>query len=140
MSKSADIESSPHVVGRRRLSEPRLLALLIARLRAPLKSGVSESARGAGPRLGGIRFFTREYSSMPTDLITKDAVPPLPYREFEKTRLTHAVRMEGTFHCLTSEGNVASCTDGWLAIDSEGYPYPVNAQEFDRTYRPVDDH
>jgi hypothetical protein len=45
--------------------------------------------------------------------------------------------MDGTFHCLTSEGNVASCTDGWLAIDSRGHPYPINAAEFDLTYESV---
>lgn len=55
---------------------------------------------------------------------------------FRKTYSTPAVRMEGTFHCLTSEGNVASCTDGWLAIDSRGYPYPINDAEFKLTYLP----
>lgn len=56
---------------------------------------------------------------------------------FRKTYTTTAVRMPGTFHCLTSEGNVASCTDGWLAIDSRGYPYPINDTEFHLTYEPA---
>lgn len=56
---------------------------------------------------------------------------------FRKIHVTRALRIEGTFHCLTSEGNVASCTDGWLAIDSRGYPYPINAAEFDLTYVPA---
>ena len=58
---------------------------------------------------------------------------------YRKTYVTPAVRMEGTFHCLTSEGNVASCTDGWLAVDSKGFPYPINAAEFDLTYEPDND-
>jgi len=41
------------------------------------------------------------------------------------------------FVCETSEGNVVSCTDGWLAIDSHGYPYPVSDAEFRDTYRPI---
>lgn len=59
------------------------------------------------------------------------------FEAFRKIRVTHALRVKGTFHCLTSEGNVASCTDGWLAVDSRGYPYPINATEFDLTYEPV---
>lgn len=58
------------------------------------------------------------------------------FERFRKVHTTRALRVEGTFHCLTSEGNVASCTDGWLAVDSRGYPYPINATEFDLTYEP----
>ncbi len=61
---------------------------------------------------------------------SKDFLPEPEPSEFVKIRPTRAVRMVGTFHCLTSEGNVASCSDGWLAIDSRGYPYPINALEF----------
>lgn len=57
---------------------------------------------------------------------------------YRKTYVTPAVRVEGTFHCLTSEGNVASCSDGWLAVDSKGFPYPINAAEFGLTYEPDD--
>ena len=59
------------------------------------------------------------------------------FETYRKTYITPAVRMEGTFHCLTSEGNVASCSDGWLAVDSKGFPYPINAKEFDLTYEPA---
>ena len=57
---------------------------------------------------------------------------------YRKTYVTPGVRVEGTFHCLTSEGNVASCSDGWLAVDSKGLPYPINAAEFGLTYEPDD--
>ena len=42
--------------------------------------------------------------------------------------------MDGPFSCVTSEGNLASCADGWLAIDSQGHPYPIGADEFAATY------
>ena len=66
--------------------------------------------------------------------VSKDDLPDGPYRRYSKSFAPKAIRMTGTFHCLTSEGNVATCTDGWLAIDSHGYPYPINAAEFDSTY------
>lgn len=67
-------------------------------------------------------------------VFTRDSLPPGEYRQFRKTRLTEAIKISGTFYCVTSEGNVASCTDGWLAVDSRGYPYPVNSAEFESTY------
>jgi hypothetical protein len=70
-------------------------------------------------------------------LFTKDSLPSGDFRQFRKTRVTSALRIEGTFHCVTSEGNIASCADGWLAIDSQGYPYPVNSPEFESTYEPA---
>ncbi len=72
-------------------------------------------------------------------LFTKGTIPNTAFVRYQKIRATPAVRIEGTFHCLTSEGNVASCTDGWLAIDSRGYPYPVNDYEFALSYRVVED-
>jgi hypothetical protein len=69
---------------------------------------------------------------------TSETLPELGLRDYRKVRFTRAVRIQGTFHCLTSEGNVASCTDGWLAIDSRGFPYPINAIEFGTTYEPVE--
>lgn len=70
-------------------------------------------------------------------VFTKDSLPQGEYRKFFKTRITEAIKMSGTFYCVTSEGNIASCTDGWLAVDSRGYPYPVNSPEFESTYELV---
>lgn len=67
-------------------------------------------------------------------VITKDCLPEADYECYHKTYAPRAIRMAGTFHCLTSEGNLVSCTDGWLVIDSRGFPYPVNAAEFESTY------
>lgn len=66
---------------------------------------------------------------------TSESLPQGDYAEYVKVRPTLAIRMPGPFSCLTSEGNVASCADGWLAVDSRGFPYPVNAAEFLATYR-----
>jgi len=66
---------------------------------------------------------------------TRENLPEGAYREYRKTYTPQAMRMSGPFFCLTSEGNVVSCADGWLAIDSEGHPYPIGAEEFARTYQ-----
>jgi hypothetical protein len=71
---------------------------------------------------------------MTKPLFTSDNLPDGVFGEYRKTYTTPAVRMRGPFRCLTSEGNVAPCDDGWLAIDSRGFPYPINAPEFERTY------
>lgn len=73
------------------------------------------------------------------NLFTKDALPTGTYQRFRKTYKPLAIKVTGTFHCETSEGNIASCTDGWLAVDSRGYPYPINTIEFDETYELVDE-
>lgn len=71
----------------------------------------------------------------PTDVfVTRDRIPAADFRRYRKAYLPKAIRMDGPFHCLTSEGNVASCADGWLAIDSQGFPYPIGAAEFEATY------
>ena len=50
--------------------------------------------------------------------------------EFEKTL---AVRIEGPFKVQTPNGWV-ECPDGYLALDSRGYPYPIDKDEFDSIY------
>jgi hypothetical protein len=72
--------------------------------------------------------------AVPDPFFSKDDLPDGAYRRYRKTFAPRAIRIEGTFHCATSEGNIASCTDGWLAIDSRGFPYPINSAEFDATY------
>jgi hypothetical protein len=61
-------------------------------------------------------------------------IPKGEYSTFRKIYRPKAIRMSGPFSCLTGEGNVASCEDGWLAIDSRGHPYPIGAAEFESTY------
>ena len=72
--------------------------------------------------------------------VTRDELPKGSYRTYRKCFRPKAIRMTGPFQCLTSEGNVASCADGWLAIDSQGYPYPIGAAEFEATYNLLEEH
>jgi hypothetical protein len=65
---------------------------------------------------------------------TSQRLPEGEYRTYKKVFRPKAIRMSGPFSCLTGEGNIASCEDGWLAIDSQGHPYPIGAAEFDSTY------
>lgn len=72
--------------------------------------------------------------------VTRDRLPSgARFERFRKTYEPLATRMSGPFECLTSEGNIAACEDGWLAIDSQGFPYPIGAEEFAATYERMDE-
>jgi hypothetical protein len=58
----------------------------------------------------------------------------LMYGLYNKRRITPAARIEGTFTVVTREG-VLSCNDGYLALDTEGYPYPIARPEFEKIYQ-----
>ena len=63
---------------------------------------------------------------------------PLPEgaKKYRKKTLTTAVRIEGPFIVYTREGQL-SCKDGYLAIDSGGFPYPIDREEFERIYEEI---
>lgn len=69
---------------------------------------------------------------------SRSQLPQGDYRAYRKTYRPDVIRMIGTFSCVTGEGNVVTCEDGWLAIDSQGHPYPIGAAEFESTYEPDD--
>jgi len=71
--------------------------------------------------------------------ITKDTAPSLIElgSEYCKISPIKAVRMNVPFTVVTREGAL-SCGDGYLAVDSKGYPYPIEKDEFERTYSPVE--
>jgi len=52
---------------------------------------------------------------------------------YKYTILVRAVRVEGRFAVQTRNG-VEVCEDGWIVLDRDGYPYPVNKDEFDKFY------
>ena len=58
---------------------------------------------------------------------------PEAFRLYRKKTLTQAVRITGPFTVRTREGWL-NCTDGWLALDAGGWPYPIDAEEFQRIY------
>lgn len=67
---------------------------------------------------------------------TKDNIPKIKeFSRFTKKRSTYAVRLRGPFEVETREGTL-TCPDGWLALDSECWPYPIAATEFERIYTP----
>ncbi len=52
---------------------------------------------------------------------------------YQKKVGTRAIRIKGPFQVVTREG-LLTCPDGYLALDSAGFPYPVAADEFERIY------
>jgi hypothetical protein len=70
-------------------------------------------------------------------VFTRESLPDEgKFSEYQKTQPTKAMRVKGPFQVATREG-IVSCSDGWLAIDSDGWPYPIEAQEFARVYEPT---
>lgn len=58
-------------------------------------------------------------------------------RKFTKIEPTIAVQMDEGFSVKLANGNFASGQKGdWLAVDSDGYYYPIKDSVFQRTYRP----
>lgn len=59
------------------------------------------------------------------------------WQVWRKKRLTQAIRIDGPFEVETREGTL-SCPDGYLAVDSMGWPYPIAKDEFENIYEEVD--
>ena len=59
------------------------------------------------------------------------------WTRYRKRHLTQALRMNGPFTVETREGTL-TCPDGYLALDSQGWPYPIAADEFDAIYEAVE--
>lgn len=72
------------------------------------------------------------------DDLNRAVVPAECWREYRKTRTIFAARIQGPFTVETREGTL-TCPDGYLAVDSEGWPYPIARSEFDAIYEEVND-
>ena len=61
---------------------------------------------------------------------SKDNLPsnPQSWPKWRKTSFTHMIKIDGPFTVETDEGPL-TCQDGFLAIDSRGYPYPIATDE-----------
>ena len=55
---------------------------------------------------------------------------------YRKKHLTQAQRILEPFEVETTEGKLV-CQDGYLAIDSRGFPYPIDKEEFETIYEKV---
>lgn len=71
--------------------------------------------------------------SVPT--FTRDTIPDATanWGEFVKQGTTKLLRMNGSFAVETQEGAM-TCEDGFLAVDPEGYPYPIKASVVEASY------
>lgn len=72
------------------------------------------------------------------DRAARETMPPAAeFEEFVKTTPTRMVRIQGSFKVMTLHGLV-ECDDGWLALDEDGWPYPVDARVKEKSYRPYE--
>ena len=68
-----------------------------------------------------------------TPIIRKGNFDSSKWKTYRKKVLTKATRMNKPFIVETLEG-LLKCEDGYLAEDSNGYPYPIDKKEFDKIY------
>lgn len=123
---------------------PLMATLTQAQLLAGTEGKVADAVReGVGSffeAMLGKAFITDEAPAdvveADADTITRETLPEGEWAKYDKTAPIEALRMDAPFTVQTREG-VLSCDDGWLAIDSEGYPYPIAADEFDTVYAPA---
>lgn len=57
--------------------------------------------------------------------------------QFRKTALIRAHYIPGPFSVQTREGPLDMPEGGWLALDDEDWPYPIDAEVFARIYEQV---
>uniref|UniRef100_A0A6M3JWI5 Uncharacterized protein n=1 Tax=viral metagenome TaxID=1070528 RepID=A0A6M3JWI5_9ZZZZ len=58
--------------------------------------------------------------------------------DYKKKTITQVARIKGPFEVITREGKLM-CPDGWLALDTQGWPYPIAAEEFDAIYEKIEE-
>lgn len=66
-------------------------------------------------------------------MITKDNLPERGWEVYVKIAPTQMMRMSGEFTVMTKEGPL-TCSDGWLALDNEGNPYPISDENQQAMY------
>lgn len=70
-------------------------------------------------------------------MFTKSNLPQMDdFRWFRKRLHTRATRIYGAFKTQTLEGEL-ECKDGYLVLDADGNPYPVDKEIFEKTYETV---
>ena len=69
-------------------------------------------------------------------VFTRVALCGLDFKEYKKKTVTKLARVDGPFQVETREG-LLSCPDGYLALDTQGWPYPIAKDEAERIYEPL---
>ncbi len=106
----------------------------LAGLRNRLQGALAEAWAVLGPerRPGGGRV------RMPwLPVYSADCLPENGWARYVKRGVTRMARIDGPFAVRTLDGNLAFCDDGWLAVDRQGYPYPVADQAHASMYERV---
>ena len=67
---------------------------------------------------------------------SKINLPKKGWSFYRKKKFTKALRIKGEFFVETTEGTL-TCKNGWLAIDSRGFPYPIADDEFQEIYEKI---
>ena len=83
----------------------------------------------------GTIVICKDGSFLNERVFDKDSIPSdeAGWGIWRKHALTKALRINGSFQVETTEGTI-SCQDGYLCVDSRGYPYPVAKDEFEKIY------
>jgi hypothetical protein len=71
-------------------------------------------------------------------LYTRDNLPAEGWAEYRKVTTTRMRRIDGPFSVRTRHRGIVTCEDGYLAVDSGGWPYPIAADEHARIYAPAE--
>lgn len=69
-------------------------------------------------------------------IYTRDNRPSGSWTEYRKKATTSMISVTGPFTVHTKEGKY-DLPEGWqgfIALDSEGYPYPIDAREHKLSY------
>jgi hypothetical protein len=69
-------------------------------------------------------------------IFTREALPNYStFQPYRKRGVTMMARVKGPFTVMTQEGEV-ECDDGWVALDEEGWPYPISVSVQVKSYEP----
>lgn len=63
----------------------------------------------------------------------KNNIPEEGWKKYRKITLTKAIKINEPFMVKTLEGDMF-CTDGYLAMDVQGNPYPIETKVFNDSY------
>jgi hypothetical protein len=67
-------------------------------------------------------------------MFTRENLPNYStFHPYRKKSVTMMSRVEGPFKVQTQEG-VVECDDGWVALDEEGWPYPISVSVQEKSY------